>query len=188
MKPVHFRTAAAFRRWLGKHHADAPEIWVRFYKKASGRGGMTYPESVLEALCFGWIDGLMRSEGADSYVQRFTPRKPGSNWSNINVAHIERLKAAGRMHPAGLAAFALRDPRKTGVYSFEKPRPKSGPHFPRAFLARFRARPKAWAFYSAQAPWYRRWAVEWVAGGKQEKTREARLGRLLAASAAGRRL
>jgi uncharacterized protein YdeI (YjbR/CyaY-like superfamily) len=186
--PKHFRTAAAFRRWLDRNHAKAKEVWVRFYKKASGKGGMTYPESVLEALCYGWIDGLMRSEGAESHIQRFTPRRPGSIWSNVNVAHVGRLKAAGRMHAAGLAAYAQRDPKRTGIYSFEKPAPKTAPRFPRAQLARFRAETKAWEFFCAQAPWYRRWAVGWVAGAKQEKTREARFARLLAASARSQRL
>lgn len=186
--PRHFRTAAAFRRWLDRHHAKADELWVRFYKKHTGRGGMTYPEAVLEALCYGWIDGLLRSEGAESHIQRFTPRRAGSIWSKVNVAHVKRLTAEGRMHESGLAAFARRDPRRTGVYTFEQARPPTEPTLPRAILARFKARPKAWKFFSAQAPWYRRWAVAWVTGAKQEKTRDARFDRLLAASAAQKRL
>lgn len=186
--PIHFRTANAFRRWLDRNHAKTKELWVRFYKKGTGKGGMTYPESVLEALCYGWIDGLMRSEGAESHIQRFTPRRTGSIWSNVNVAHVERLKAEGRMHAAGLAAYAQRDPQRTGIYAFEQPRPKAEPRFPSATLAKFKASPKAWKHFEAQAPWYRRWAIGWVTGAKLEKTREARFARLVAASAAGRRL
>jgi uncharacterized protein YdeI (YjbR/CyaY-like superfamily) len=181
---VFFSSAAPFRRWLQKNYATAKEIWIGFYKKASGKGGMIYPQALDEALCFGWIDGLVKSIDAESYMQRFTPRRPGSIWSNINVGHVARLTAAGRMHNAGLAAFAARDARKTGVYAFEN-RPQE---FPPEFTNLFRARKKAWNFWEAQPPGYRRVAIWWVVSAKQAETRERRLAKLIAASAAGRRL
>lgn len=182
--PTFFATAAEFRRWLEKNHATAKELWVGYYKKASGRSGMTYPEAVDEALCFGWIDGLTKTIDADSYMQRFTPRKPGSNWSNINVRHIARLKAAGKMHPTGLAAFAARDKKKTGVYAFEN-RPQA---FPPAMEKVFRANKKAWTFWEAQPPGYRRILIWWVISAKQAETRDRRLAKLIAESAAGKRM
>ena len=180
---THFGTAAAFRAWLEKSHATASEIWVTYYKKSSGKRGLTYQEAVDEALCFGWIDGLTKSIDAERYIQRFTPRKPGSNWSNINVAKVERLTAAGRMHPAGLAAFAARDAKKTGVYSFEN-RPKT---FPRSLEAQFRTHKSAWKFWLAQPPGYRRLSIWRVMSAKQEATRQRRLAHLIAASAAEQR-
>jgi uncharacterized protein YdeI (YjbR/CyaY-like superfamily) len=182
--PKHFAAAAAFRAWLERHHASERELWILFYKKASGKGGMTYREAVDEALCFGWIDGRVKSIDADSYMQRFTPRRPGSIWSNVNVRHIARLTAAGQMHPAGLAAFAARDEKKTGVYSFEK-RPEN---FPADLEKIFRAKSKAWRFWQAQPPGYRRVITHWVISAKREETRQRRLATLIAESAAGRRI
>lgn len=184
MKPVHFANAANFRRWLEANHDKAKEIWVGFYKRDSGRGGITYAEALDEALCFGWIDGIRKSVDAESYVNRFTPRKPGSNWSRINVAYVQRLEAAGRMQPAGRAAFERRTPAKTGVYSFE-----NRPHdFPPDLARLFRRQRAAWAFWERQPPGYRRTAIWWVISAKQDVTRRRRLERLIAISAAGRRL
>lgn len=118
-QPRFFATAADFRSWLEKNHNRASELWIGYFKKSSNRVAMTYREAVDEALCFGWIDGLTKSIDATRYMQRFTPRRPGSNWSLVNVRNVARLKSAGRMHPAGLAAFAARTKEKTGVYSFE---------------------------------------------------------------------
>lgn len=184
MQVVHFKTAADFRRWLAKHHATAAELQVGFYKKNSGEGGLIYKEAVDEALCFGWIDGLIRKIDADSFTHRFTPRKPRSIWSNINVANVARLTAAGRMHAAGLAAYALRDLRRTGIASFENRDQK----LPPALERRFRAEKKAWAFFSAQAPWYQRLIIHKIATAKQETTRARWLARVIAASTAGKRL
>lgn len=183
--PTFFASGAEFRAWLERHHATAKELWVGFRKKSSGLGGMTYQEAVLEALCFGWIDGIIRSRDATSYMHRFTPRKPTSTWSKINVAHVERLTAAGRMQPAGLAAFAAREAKRTGVYSFER---SETPELPPDFARRLRANRKAWAFFSAQPPGYQRLAFHRVLFPKQLATRERWLERLIAASAAGRRL
>lgn len=185
MNPIYFTSAAEFRHWLERHHATATELWVGLYKKSSGKSGITYREAVDEALCFGWIDGLLRSIDALSFMQRFTPRKLGSIWSNINVGHVGRLKAAGKMHPAGLAAFEARKPERTGIYSFESkvPAKLSAP-----FTREFRADQKAWKFFSAQPPGYRRLAIFKVMSPKQAATRQRWLDRLIAASAAGQRI
>src|SRR5687768_16844761 len=119
MKPKFFSSPEQFRQWLEKNHDSADELVVGFHKKDSGKPSVTYPEALDEALCFGWIDGVRRSLGEESYTIRFTPRKPKSIWSNVNVRHVERLKQLGRMAPPGLAAYALRTPERTGVYAFE---------------------------------------------------------------------
>lgn len=185
MSPRFFKSAAAFRTWLEKNHATATELWVGLYKKHASHRGLTYPDAVLGALCFGWIDGVMRRLDDDAIVQRFTPRKPGSTWSNINVAHVERLTREGRMAPAGLAAFAARSAAKTGIYSFERTQPAE---FPLAQLRAFKANAAAWKFFNAQPPGYRRLATHRVASARQEATRQRRLEKLIAASAASRRL
>lgn len=184
MKPVSFNDAAEFRAWLESHHAKATELLVVFNKKASGRAGITYAEALDEALCFGWIDGVRKRVDDHGYTIRFTPRKSRSIWSNINVRHVERLTAAQRMRPAGLAAFAAREAKKTGVYSFENA-PKT---LPPEFEKRFRAHRKAWAFFTAQAPWYQRTAIHVVLQPKQPTTRERWLDRLISDSAQGLRL
>ncbi len=183
--PVFFPTPAAFRAWLEKHHAAAPEVWIGFYKKASGKVAMTYKEAVDEALCFGWIDGVLNRVDADSYMHRFTRRRSGSIWSIVNVGHVARLTAAGRMHAAGLTAFNARSTAKTGVYAFER---KTAPKLPGAMAKRLRNHKAAWAFFSAQPPWYRRLALHKVVSPKLPATRERWLALLIAESAAGRRI
>jgi uncharacterized protein YdeI (YjbR/CyaY-like superfamily) len=185
MSATFFLTAADFRTWLDQNHATATELHVGAYKKSSGLVGMTYPESVDQALCFGWIDGVVRKIDEHRFSHRFTPRKPGSIWSNVNVAHIARLTAAGLMHPAGLAAFAIRSAAKTGVYAFER---KTEPVLPAAFVKKFRASPAAWKFFQAQPPGYRRLVLHHIVSAQQPATRERRLAQLIAASTAGRRL
>jgi len=185
MKATHFASPADFRRWLEENHLAAAELLVGFYHKSSGKGGLTYTEALDEALCFGWIDGVRRNTGADSYSIRFTPRKPGSIWSLVNVRHVERLTATGKMHAAGLKAFAARLAHRTGVYAFEQKEP---PKLPAAYERKFRARKKAWAFFTAQAPWYQRTAIHKVVSPKQEATRLRWLDRLISDSAAGQRL
>src|SRR5215470_5657105 len=118
MKAKFFTAQEQFRQWLEKNHATATELLVGFHKKASGKKSITYAEALDEALCFGWIDGVRRNLDETSYTIRFSPRKPRSIWSLINVRHVERLQKEGRMQPAGLAAFAIRDPKRTGIYSF----------------------------------------------------------------------
>jgi uncharacterized protein YdeI (YjbR/CyaY-like superfamily) len=146
---------------------------------------MTWTESVREALCYGWIDGIRRSLGDDSYTIRFTPRKPGSNWSLRNVRHVEELIREGRMAPAGLAAFEARKPDRTGVYSFEQ---RHSARLEAGQEKQFRANSGAWEFFESQPPSYRRTAVYWVMSAKREETRSRRLAQLIEDSAAGRRL
>ena len=182
-RPKFFATPAAFRAWLEKHHATARELLVGFYKKASGKPSITWPESVDEALCFGWIDGIRRSHGADAYTIRFTPRRPTSIWSAVNVARVKELTAQGKMAPAGLAAAALRTPERTGLYSFERRAlpAELAPEHDRLL----RANAKASAFFDAQPPWYRRGAIHWVTAAKRDETRARRLAELIRESAAG---
>jgi uncharacterized protein YdeI (YjbR/CyaY-like superfamily) len=180
-----FSTAAAFRNWLEANHGSAPELWVGFYKKSSRRPSITWPESVDEALCFGWIDGIRKSLGEEAYVIRFTPRRRGSNWSNVNIRRVEVLLRASRMHPAGVRAFEARDAKKSGVYLFEQ---RKSPKLEPSALEQFRANRKAWAFFEAQPPGYRRLATHWVSSAKRPETRERRLATLIHDSAAGRRI
>ncbi|MEX0832424.1 MAG: YdeI/OmpD-associated family protein [Actinomycetota bacterium] len=183
MKPKFFATPDKFREWLKKHHKTESELWVGFHKKDSGKPSMTWPEAVEEALCFGWIDGVRRSYSASSYVNRFTPRRPGSNWSKINIAKAEELIRNRKMRAAGRKAFEARSEAKSGVYSFERERE---PAFSAAQLRAFKADRKAWEFFRAQPPWYRRTATWWVISAKRGETRERRLAQLIRDSRAGR--
>jgi uncharacterized protein YdeI (YjbR/CyaY-like superfamily) len=184
MKAALFTSPVEFRSWLERHHSTATELLVGFYSKTSGQGGLTYPEALDEALCFGWIDGVRHRLDAERYTIRFTPRRSGSIWSNVNVRHVLRLRAAGRMHAAGLAAFARRDAKKTGVYSFEQ-RPQT---FPAALAKILRANKPAWNFWQAQPPGYQRTAIWWVISAKRDATRASRLAALINLSATGKRL
>ena len=184
IRPTFFPTAADFRRWLQRHHASASELWVGFYKKATGKPSLTWQESVDEALCFGWIDGVRKSVDADSYVNRFTPRKPGSTWSVVNTRRVEQLIREGRMHPAGLAAFNARDPKKS-LSTFEQRRNAT---LDAAAEAHFRRNAAAWRFFESQPPGYRRIAIFYVISAKKEETRRRRLETLIETCAAGRRL
>ena len=179
-----FRTQAEFRRWLEQHHAGAMELWIGFWKKGSGKAGLAYEEAVEEALCFGWIDGLVRGRDADSYMQRFTPRKAKSTWSAINLKKVEALERAGRMAPAGIEAHATRDLKRANLYSFENRHVVLSP----AFTKRFKAAKDAWKFFEAQPPGYRRIAAFWVMSAKRDETRERRFAQLVADSARGLRV
>ena len=179
-----FETQAAFRAWLKKNHAKATELWLGFYKLGSGKPSVTYKQAVDEALCFGWIDGVRKGLDAERYVQRFTPRKPVSTWSAINVARVKELIAAKRMAPPGLAAYERRDPKRTGIYSYEN-RPKVlAPQYDREL----RRNAKAAAFFDKLPPAFKKLMVFYVMSAKKEETRAKRLQRLIAASAAGKRL
>ena len=183
-EPRYFATPAALRAWFAKHHATAKELWVGFQKRATGTPSITWPESVDEALCVGWIDGVRKSLGAASYVIRFTPRKPTSRWSLVNVRRVKALEKEGRMRSAGRAAFAKADEKKTGTYSYEREHVS----FTRAQLATLRKNAAAWRFWSAQPPWYRRVTTHYVTSAKREETRARRLAILIRDSAAGRRI
>lgn len=180
-----FVTPAAFRSWLAAHHASARELIVGFHKVGSGKPSMTWPESVDEALCFGWIDGVRRSAGPDAYAIRFTPRKPTSIWSAVNVAKVDALRAAGKMTAAGEAAFARRTAARTGVYSFERAEPAA---LSPAHAAQLAAHPEAARHFAAQPPWYQRTALHWIVSAAKEDTRDRRLAALIASSAAGQPL
>ncbi len=181
-KPIYFTSAAAFRAWLAAHHAAHDELVVGFYKRGAGKPTLTWPESVDQALCFGWIDGVRRRVDDARYTIRFTPRRAGSIWSKINVAKVGSLTDAGHMMPAGERAFAAREEAKTGVYSFERTRAAT---LAPADAKRFRAEPAAWKYFMKQPPSYRRAAYHWVISAKQEATRTRRLAQLIADSAAG---
>jgi len=183
--PRFFAGPEEFRAWLEAHHATASELLVGFHKKGTGKPSLTWPESVDEALCFGWIDGVRRSLGAESYAIRFTPRKPDSNWSAINLAKMEALLAVGRVAPAGAAAYERRSKAKSRVYSYEQRHDAElGPELER----RFRAAKRAWAFFASQPPGYRRLATYWVVSARRETTRRRRLEKLIDCSAAAERL
>jgi uncharacterized protein YdeI (YjbR/CyaY-like superfamily) len=184
MKPKFFRTPETLRAWFAKQGATKSELWIGYYKKASGKGGVVYKQALDEALCVGWIDGVIRSIDDARYMQRWTPRKPKSNWSNVNVKRVGELIAAERMTPAGMAAFARRVPERTGVYTFENPTPE----FPPALLKRFKANKAAWTFWNAQPPGYRRTVTGYVMSAKQEATRERRLNIVIEHAARGERL
>lgn len=181
--PRYFSTPAEWRAWLEEHHASVPELWVGFHKRGSGRPSITWPESVDQALCFGWIDGVRRRIDDERYAIRFTPRRTGSTWSNINLRRVEELTRLGLMHQAGRAAHAARSAAKSGIYAYEQ---RKGARLPAAMEARFKRSRKAWTFFGAQPAWYRRTAVWWVVSAKKEDTRLRRLETLIAESAAGR--
>ena len=184
MKPAYFATPSDFRKWLAAHHAAEKELLVGFHKKASGTPSITWQESVDEALCFGWIDGVRKRVDETRYTIRFTPRRKGSNWSLINVNRVEELIAQERMKPAGLAAFEARVTRRTGIYAYENRPAELEPRYARAL----RRNAAAWAFFQAQPPSYRKLANWWIASAKKEETRQKRLAKLIADSAHGKRI
>jgi uncharacterized protein YdeI (YjbR/CyaY-like superfamily) len=185
METLYFESPARFRAWLKAHHAKATEVWVGFHKVATGKPSLTWSQSVDEALCYGWIDGLRQGQGPDAYRIRFTPRKAGSIWSKVNLAKIGALRAAGKMTPAGEAAFARRREDRTGVYSFER---DAEAVLTAAEKKAFKALKGAWKWFEAQAPSYRKSALHWVASAKKDETRARRFEALAADSAAGKRL
>jgi len=184
MEPIFFRTPEAMYAWLEAHHDTETELMVGFFKKGAPEKGITWPESVDMALCFGWIDSVRPSGTDTTYHIRFTPRKRNSIWSKVNVAKVEALIEKGLMRPAGLRAFEARRADKTGVYSFEKERE----HFSGDYEAQFKANPAAWDWYQAQAPFYQKATTHWVLDGKKEETRLKRLNELIESSARGERL
>ena len=177
-----FKTPAGFRRWLQSNHEKTDELWVGFHKKASGKPSLTWPESVDEALCFGWIDGLRKSIDSTSYRIRFTPRRPGSIWSAVNIRRAKALIKEGRMAPAGLAAFKERDEARSIRYSYERDAAELGD----TYEAILRLNKEAWSFFQAQPPGYRKTATWWIISAKKEETRLRRLQTLIDHSTAGR--
>lgn len=180
--PLFFAAPADFRVWLAEHHATARELWVGFQKKGSGRPSITWPESVDEALCVGWIDGVRKSLGEHVYAIRFTPRQPKSTWSAVNIKRMAELTREGRVLPAGQAAFDQRSAEKSGIYAYEN---RDQARFDEAAERQFRANAPAWEYFQAQPAWYRRTSTWWVVSAKKEETRQKRLATLIADSARG---
>lgn len=180
-----FPTDAAFASWMKANHARADEIWVKVHKKDSGLPSITCAEALDVALCYGWIDGIRKSVDADRYAIRFTPRKPGSTWSRVNIRVAQELIAGGRMRAAGRRAFDARRADKSGTYAFEQ---LTTPELDAAAEAEFRRAPEAWRFFQAQPPGYRRTVTWWVVSAKRPETRARRLTAVIEDSAAGRRI
>ena len=183
MEPTFFPTPAKLRAWLEKHHDTTQELVVGFFKKGSGKPSITWPEAVDQALCFGWIDSVRRSLDDERYTIRFTPRKPRSNWSAVNVKRAKELIDLGLMHPAGQKAFDARTDDRSAIYSYEQ---RHAAKLDEAYERRFRRNKRAWEYFQAKAPSYRTSAVYWVMSAKKEETRERRLAALIDDSAHGR--
>ncbi len=184
MKPVFFSSPSEFRKWLEENHSSATELLVGFYKVNTGRPSMTWSQSVDEALCFGWIDGIRKSVDDERYTIRFTPRKPASTWSSINIKKVRELTEKGVMHPKGLEAFNKRKTDRSGVYSYEQEMKQ----FSSSFEKTFKASEKGWNFFQSQSPSYKRTAIHWIMSAKQEPTKENRLDKLIRFSEAGKRI
>ncbi len=181
---IFFASQGELRKWLAKNHDRLTEQWIGFYKKDSGKPSITWPESVDEALCFGWIDGIRKTIDDESYKIRFTPRKPRSIWSAVNINRADELIKLGLMTAAGLAEFKKRDEERSRVYSYER----KTAEFDHASLTKFKKNKKAWNFFESQPPYYRRAVIHWVTSAKQTATREKHLATLIADSAAGLRI
>jgi uncharacterized protein YdeI (YjbR/CyaY-like superfamily) len=175
-----FASPDEWRTWLQVNHADKKALWVGLYKRDSGRPSITWPEVVDGALCFGWIDGVRKSIDTVSYKIRFTPRKPRSIWSAINIRRVGELSKSGLMHPAGMVAFEKRDGNRSAIYAYEQ---RKSAKLPAAFEKRFRENASAWKFFQSQPSWYRRTSTYWVISAKKEETRLKRFATLIHCSA-----
>ena len=184
MKIRFFKTPADWRKWLEKHHATAAELLVGFYKKGSGRPSISWPESVDQALCFGWIDGIRKSVDEESYTIRFTPRRRGSVWSAVNIKRAKELIELGLMKEKGLEAFGLRKENRSGIYAYEQ----RSAELEASFEKMFRQNEAAWKFFSAQPAWYRKQVGWWLVSAKKEETKLKRLEKLIEESARERRV
>ena len=184
MKAISFQTSASFRRWLDLHHAKVDAVWVGYYKKGSGKPSITWSESVDEALCYGWIDGIRQSTNDISYRIRFTPRKPGSIWSSVNIKRAQALIEQGRMQPNGLKAYRARKENKSGIYSYEQRRVDLEEPYNRLL----KKNEAAWRFFQVQPASYRKTVSWWIISAKKQETRLNRLEKLIANSVQGQRL
>jgi uncharacterized protein YdeI (YjbR/CyaY-like superfamily) len=182
--PKFFKTPGSFHKWLAANHAKSKELWVGFYKKDSGKASITWPESVDEALCFGWIDGIRKSIDEDSYKIRFTPRKPTSVWSAVNIRNVAKLIKEDRMQAAGMKAFEARKENRSGIYAYEQ----RSPELVEPYLGKLKQNKAAWKFFQAQPPSYRKVMNWWVVSAKREETRLKRLEQLIEESAQGKRM
>ncbi len=177
-KIKYFKTPSDLRKWYKVNHKKSQELWLGFYKKNAGKPSVTYPESVDEALCFGWIDGIRKSINNESYTNRFTPRKPKSYWSAVNIKKANLLIKSGKMEKPGLIEFEKRDKKKSGSYSFERDKVK----LTAAYEKKFKSNKKAWKFFQSSPPSYQKPAMWWVMSAKQEETRTRRLQQLISDS------
>ncbi len=184
MKPKFFKSPSDLRKWFEAQHASAPELWVGFYKKDSGKASITWPQSVDEALRFGWIDGIRKSIDESSYKIRFTPRKSRSTWSAVNIKRARELVDQGLMRPAGLRAFTARTENRSGVYSYEQ----RSPELPEKYANKLKEQRSAWKFFQAQPASYRKAANWYVLSAKKEETRLKRLNHLIDHSAQSQRI
>lgn len=182
---THFESPDAFRAWLDEHHETRDVLWVGYWKKATGRLSVTWPESVDVALCFGWIDGLRKKIDDEAYTIRFTPRRPGSTWSRRNIERYEAMEAAGLVRPPGEAAWTARTEDNSSLYSYEQ---DERPSLPEAYEERLRAHAAAWADWQSRPPGYRRTVAHWITSARREETRKRRLDALIEDSAAGRKV
>ncbi len=178
MKATRFATAGEYRKWLASNHDKADEILLKFYEKGSRKPSLTIQEAVEQALCFGWIDGILRNTGPDSFVLRFTPRRKGSLWSEVNTRRAKELIKRGLMQPAGLKAFEERDVKKTRLYSYAQ----RGKGLSKELEVAFKKHRDAWNFFNSQPPGYQRTITFWVMAAKRQETRQKRLDRLIAVS------
>lgn len=181
MTPKFFAKQSGFRNWLKRNHNKKTELLVGFYKVGSVKPGITWPQAVDEALCFGWIDGVRKSIDKESYQIRFTQRKPASIWSAVNIKKMEVLTKQGLMQPAGLASFEKRKEERSKIYSHENAAMKFTPGFRKQFLAN----KKAWDYFQSLASSYKKTSVHWVMTAKQETTRLKRLHELIEDSEKG---
>jgi uncharacterized protein YdeI (YjbR/CyaY-like superfamily) len=184
MKPTFFPTPADFRKWLLKHHATEDVLLVGFYKKDSGKPSITWAESVDQALCFGWIDGVRKRIDESSYTIRFTKRRTASIWSNININRAHALIAEGQMQPAGLKAYEARREHKSGIYAYEQ----RSVELPEPYNQRLKQNKAASSFFAAQPPSYRKLISWWIASAKKDETRLKRFEKFIAYSIEGKRL
>ncbi len=184
LEPIFFETPSDFRKWLMKNHEKAKELIVGYYKSSSGKKGITWSQSVDEAICFGWIDGVRKSIDDERYCIRFTPRKPGSIWSAVNIKKVEELSRRNKMQEAGILAFSKRKENKSAIYSYEK----EATSLPNEYLEKFKSNPKAFEFFKSMPPSYQKTAIHCVMDAKREATREKRLLELIKDSEAGRKI
>lgn len=185
MQPNFFKTQKDLRKWFEENHNKLDEVWIGYYKKATGKPSITWPESVVEAICFGWIDGIRKSIDEERYMIRFTPRKKNSNWSTVNIEKVKKLTKLGKMKPEGIEAYKRRKEHKSKVYSYEQ----KIIQLDKSYEDKFKKNKKAWKFFSEKlAPSYKKSSIRWVMSAKQEKTRLTRLEVLVDSSAKGERI
>jgi uncharacterized protein YdeI (YjbR/CyaY-like superfamily) len=182
MEPIYFSSQAALRAWFEQNHTTETELIVGYHKKATGRESITWSQSVDEALCFGWIDGIRRSVDNDRYCIRFTPRKTDSNWSTVNIQKVEELTKSGKMRPAGLDVYSKRKESRSGIYTYETLKVSL---LPENMESRFRLNEAAWDYFQSQAPSYRKVTIRWIVSARQEDTRIKRLDELISSCEAG---